>query len=438
MESTPVCEPLTVDVPALDDSMHQADELPIVDPTGRGLKSFHERLARLVRGRAKDHVRIGIYGDSNMTLDFIAGPMRRDLQLRYGDAGHGFIALARPWSHYRHMDVVQEVDVAFTSYAITTKPTGDGAYGYAGIASESPSIGARVRVATAPEGSPVGTRASRFDVFYLTGPRRGDFDVEVDGTSVASLSSEAEGRGVGIHRVEVEDGAHTFDSVIKSAKYVRFLGGVLERSKPGVVVDQLGVGAMSTRCIPMEDPAVSAPMLAFRRYDLVVLMTGTSDIYDLDKAPGYVREVVALHRSVNEDVSFLLVAPPDRGVSHAMNKLVTLGAQRKALASEIGVAFWDLLGAMGGPTSMMTFIRKGMALPDQIHFTEKGGAWVSKRLTRALLASFDAYVRNHPRAGCDEAGVEELEPWPKGSHVTPAGQLQPAGQEEPVRTVRYR
>lgn len=412
----PRCQALHVEVPPVDDSQMAAAEVPLYDPTGRGMATFYERLARLMRGRAKDHVRIGIYGDSNMTMDYIAGPMRRALQKRFGDAGHGFIALARPWSHYRHMDIVQEVGKVFTSYAVTTKPTGDGAYGYAGICSESPAVGARVRLTTAPESAPVGQKASRFDVFYLKGPRRGAFDVVVDGNKVARLESESPDRGVGIYRAEVADGPHTFDTVIASPKYVRFLGGVLERDEPGVVVDQLGVGAMGTRCIPMEDPTISAPMLEYRRYDLVILMTGMADIFELDKAPGYIKQVVDLHRKAKPDVSFLLISPPDRGTSHATPKLIELGKQRHALADEIGVGYWDWIQAMGGPTSMMKFIRKQMALPDQIHFSEKGGAWVSDRLTRAILQGFDAYLAKHPEAGCEETPVAEQSPWPAGAH----------------------
>lgn len=414
--SGPVCEPLSIDVPPLDDSKHAAKEVPLFDPSGGGMRSFYERFARVLRGRAKDHVRIGIYGDSNMTFDYIAGPMRRDLQTRFGDGGHGFMALARPWTHYQHKDVVHEVGSAFTSYAVTTKPTKDGMYGYSGIVGESPAVGSKVRVGTAPEGAPVGRSASRFDVFYLLGPRRGAFDVVVDGETRASLNSEAAARGVGIHRVEVEDGPHTFDSVVRTPKYVRLLGGVLERKVPGIVVDQLGVGAMSTRCIPMEDPAISSPMLDFRRYDLVILMTGMADIYELDKAPGYAKYVVELHRAARKDVSVLLTSPPDRGVSHATEKLVTLGQQRKALASELGVAYWDWIEAMGGKTSMMQFIKKQLALPDQLHFTEAGGAWVSRRLTRAILAGLIDYLRANPCAGTSDEVTPELEPWPPGAY----------------------
>lgn len=238
----PACEPLVVEVPPLDDSLMAAAEVPLIDPTGRGMSAFYERLARVLRGRAKDHVRIGVYGDSNMVMDYITGPIRRDLQLRHGDAGHGFIALARPWSHYRHMDIVQEIGAAFESYAVTTKPTKDGAYGFAGIVSEASYPGAKVRLKTAPDSSPVGKTASRFDVFYLKGINRGAFDLVIDDNKIATLEGKAAERSVGIYRAEVEDGPHTFDTVVSAPPYVRLLGAALERRTPSIVVDQLGVG----------------------------------------------------------------------------------------------------------------------------------------------------------------------------------------------------
>lgn len=409
-----MCEPLSVEVPPLDDSVIAAPEQTIFDPTGKGMESFYERLARLMRKKAKDHVRIAVYGDSNMTMDFIAGPLRRNLQATFGDAGHGFIALARPWSHYRHIDVVQEVGHAFDSYAITTKPTGDGAYGIAGIVGDSPAPGSKVRIATAKESSPVGRNASRFDLFYLKGPRRGAIEVQVDGKPMANLQSEAPERGVGIERVEVPDGPHVFDSIVRSPKWVRFLGGVVERDSPGVVVDNLGVGAMNTKLILTMQPEFAQPILDYRRYDLVILMTGTADIYQTDAMPEIVRQVVALHRKSRPDVSFLLVAPPDRGVSHATKHLLVLQKQRREAAGELGVAFWDLFAAMGGAESMMKFMRKQIALPDQIHFAEGGGRWVSLRLHRALMQGFDTYLKAHPDAGCTARGAPELEPWQSG------------------------
>ena len=65
----------------------------IEDPDGRNMNALYAKLARLLRHAATDHVRIGMYGDSNMTRDYITGEMRRTFQLRQGDGGHGFVSL---------------------------------------------------------------------------------------------------------------------------------------------------------------------------------------------------------------------------------------------------------------------------------------------------------------------------------------------------------
>jgi len=190
----------------------------------------------------------------------------------------------------------------------------------------------------------------------------------------------------------------------------------VERQQPSVVIDSLGVGAMNTRCITLMDPRLAEPMVAFRRYDLVILMTVPGHIFEIDKVPGYVKYVVDLHRKSRSTTSFLLVSPPDRGVSRTTRSLLAVGKQRLELANELGTGHWDLLHAMGGPTSMMTFIRKQLALPDQIHFSEPGGAWVGRRLLHALSQGFADYLKTLDLAEGDVTGVPELEPWPAGSH----------------------
>ena len=52
--------------------------------------------AKLARGKATEHVRIAVYGNSNMTMDYMTGAMRRLLQSKFGDGGHGYVAMARP------------------------------------------------------------------------------------------------------------------------------------------------------------------------------------------------------------------------------------------------------------------------------------------------------------------------------------------------------
>ncbi len=113
----------------------------IVDDAQR-LAPFWETLALHERGAATKPLRIGVYGDSNLTSDFISGHLRRVLQDRYGDAGHGYISLSRPWGSYRHEDVVMAgLWPMFKQWAPTTHVAPDKQYGFANMAAESNDTG---------------------------------------------------------------------------------------------------------------------------------------------------------------------------------------------------------------------------------------------------------------------------------------------------------
>lgn len=54
------------------------------------------------------------------------------------------------------------------------------------------------------------------------------------------------------------------------------------------------------------------------------------------------------------------------------------------MALETGVLVWDLQAVMGGPGSMPTWVERGWASDDHIHFTWRGAREVGKRLEMAL------------------------------------------------------
>ena len=45
------------------------------------------------------------YGDSPVTADSITADVRSLLQQHFGDAGHGFVLIAKPWAWYGHRGV---------------------------------------------------------------------------------------------------------------------------------------------------------------------------------------------------------------------------------------------------------------------------------------------------------------------------------------------
>ncbi len=404
----PDCPALEVELP---DIVMEAGDVPVPDIVApERLERFLWRVARLLRGRADDHVRIAVYGDSNLTMDHMTGAMRRWLQTRHGDAGHGFVALGRPWRHYKHMDVRHDVGGGFASYCCSTDPIFDGMYGISGICAESAYGGAKTWVATAEEGAPIGRTVSRFEIFYLQGPRWGTFDILLDGKPLRSVDSHRDEIGVGVERIDVEDGPHRLTCVANDRRRrVRLLGATLERGSPSFVIDSFGVGAMNTASQAREDPAVNRAMLRQRPYDLIIFATGANDVFTLDVTPGHMKDIIALHREAIPGVPVLILTPSDRGKHRTFPQTLLAVEQRKVIAEDNGCALWDQFAAMGGPGAMRGLKRRGIVRSDYIHLSEAGGVYLGERLLYALLTEVRRYLQINPEAGCDAPGSSAIE-----------------------------
>jgi len=402
-EPPPPCPPLTIALPELIETDIDAP-LPEIEDAADNLHPFYEKLARLLRGGADDHLRLAYYGDSNLTMDWITGEMRRVLQTEYGDAGHGFVALGRPWPWYRHMDVEHGLrGGSWKSYAVSTARVRDRLYGHSGIAAQSLHRGATTWVATAPEESPIGRTADGFKVYYLKHPGFGGFEIKVDGETRALVDSAADLPEIGIHAWREEDGPHRVEFVASSGKPIRLLGAVLERGKPGFIIDSLGVGALNCYLMTREDRALNRRMLTDRGYDLIIFGTGTN-MWAPKKHPEWMREVIERHREALPGVSLLILSPPDyvrnRAAAKTHWRMKQCRDEKREIARENGVAFWDFQQAMGGDASIVKFASLGFASKDYVHLTQTGATYMARRLLRALFLDFQQYLAEHPQAGC--------------------------------------
>jgi hypothetical protein len=95
------------------------------------LAPFFKQLTRTLRKEPKAITRIAHYGDSAVTADSITSTARRMLQGRFGDAGHGFILIARgSMQHYMHRDIVHRSSGDWEISSIVHAGLRDGHYGY--------------------------------------------------------------------------------------------------------------------------------------------------------------------------------------------------------------------------------------------------------------------------------------------------------------------
>ena len=376
----------------------------IEDPSGHALDSFFARLARTDRKEAGAVTRILHYGDSTIASDYVSGTMRRRLQARFGDAGHGFILIANPWEWYFHNDVVHASGGDWKASRLAGPVAPDGMYGLGGVSFTSYGGGV-AWFGTATRGD-FGRKVARFDLYYLEQPGGGTVDMSTADGPTERISTRGDAKVARIHSVRVGDGAAKLTVRAMGGGPVRLFGVALEREQPGVVYDALGSHAAMAVYWQRQDRVHWKEEIALRDPALVIFQYGTneSDLWKLDRDE-YEHALADLIDELR-DVSgapVLVVAPLDRAESKD-GKLVTKGvildlvAIQRRVALAHGAAFWDTFDAMGGEGSMARWVKARPQLggTDLTHPTPLGAEVIGDMLSDALVAGYDVWTRGRP------------------------------------------
>jgi lysophospholipase L1-like esterase len=367
------------------------------------LRPFFEALERTARNEAHAVTRIAHYGDSSIATDLMTYTVRRQFQQRFGDAGHGFHLMARGTMPYGHRDVVHRASDGWELRQIVREQDREGLYGYGGVAFR-PVPGEYASFATA-ESAPVGQRVSRFDIYYRSARNGGRLRYRVDRGETETLDTRDESEEDRVHRVEVPDGAHRLEIRTSGGGPVRLYGVAMERDRPGVVYDSLGmVGARARRLLDY-DQAHIRRQLELRGIHLVVLGFGGNEADDpvgvmrRNYEPEFAR-VIERMRAGREDMACLVFAPLDQASRDSFGRIETLPgvpviveAQRRAAARQ-GCAFYDTFAAMGGVGAMRVWARERprLALDDYRHATPAGYEVIGNMFYKALLKAFAEYL----------------------------------------------
>ncbi|HHH29481.1 MAG TPA: hypothetical protein ENK57_14200, partial [Polyangiaceae bacterium] len=104
-----------------------------------------------------------------------------------------------------------------------------------------------------------------------------------------------------------------------------------------------------------------------------------------------VSEAVRRARAMCPDASCVIVGPsdwPERGPGgerRARARTVQVIEVQREVAREHGCGHFDLVALQGGPGSMPRWVRAGLALPDHVHFSDRGHRAIARELERALV-----------------------------------------------------
>jgi lysophospholipase L1-like esterase len=382
-----------------------AGSLAVEDPVlqdgkTHALDAFYRSLARTDKKEPGAVTRILHYGDSVITGDLVSGTMRRKMQARFGDAGHGFILTANPWEWYFHNDVAHSASDGWNANRITGPWTNDGFYGVGGVSFHT------AQVASAWFGTPgkgdYGRNVSRFDVYYLEQPQGGDVDLIVPGRPAEVLSTRGSSKVSRVHLVSVPDGAAHLTIKTRGSGDVRVFGVALERDQPGVVYDALGANGARARLWEPMNAGHWKDQMALRNPALVVLQYGTNESEDNVVDPAvYAKQLGALIEKVKQaapDASILVAAPLDRAEKGEGGRLKTrkiiveLVALQKQIAAQHGVAFWNTFEAMGGNGAIARWVKASpqLASGDLTHPTPAGAELLGDLFYKALTTGYAA------------------------------------------------
>jgi lysophospholipase L1-like esterase len=412
----------------------------LVDDAG-ALDHFYSALADLSTGKRDHPVRVLHYGDSPTTADLITGDARQLLQQRFGDAGSGFVLIAKPWAWYGH----HGVDVSGDGWKIDTAVGSmrEAAYGLGGaIFTGGPGAVSTIRIEPG--------EATSIEVEYLAEPNAGNVEITADGTPAGTIKTDGDPSTNGATSVELPAGTKQVRLTVSGGQ-VKLFGVAFARSANGVTYDSIGLNGASTTVMSRAfSPTNWAGALQHRDPDLVIINYGTNESgfgsfvdhqYETE-----LRRAIARVRAAVPSASILIMSPMDRGTYLDGNAIATmpaiprLVAIQQRVAKELGCGFFDTYDAMGGNGTMARWYNghPRMVAADLIHPSPQGARLVAELLTGQMLIGYERYLQHqHPARQLAAAGVKtsndlgapgpDSRTWVHATASTSTTQAQPKG-----------
>jgi lysophospholipase L1-like esterase len=380
------------------------------------LATLRPVFARLDAARARTRgtrpVHIVQIGDSHTAGDVLTGAWRDLLQARYGPGGRGVLAAGRPWDGYITHGVTASmspgwrvaasfgrgseyaaVPLGLSSYSLTSLQPG----ATIGLTTDSPAMD-----------------FDRFVLCAIADANGATLDVHL-GRIDQRITLDAP---TPTPRCTTIRSATTQPSVSVSAgnRPATITSWATFRDQGGVAISNLGVVGAQFRHFGRTDDAVIAEELRAYTPDLIVLAFGTNEGFSphldpldyevtlrsqIDRlrtlAPGVpllmlgAPDALTRNQALRTNAEGVLLGCPDAGnpplfAPPALGRVRTI---QRAVAHQLGIAFWDWQAAMGGPCAARgwTTAEPPLMRPDHVHFRWPGGQALAARLQADLDAA---------------------------------------------------
>jgi lysophospholipase L1-like esterase len=367
----------------------------IVTNDAASYDAFLEKL-RVVDSTRHGVVRIVQVGDSHLATDFLAGIVRQGLQERFGNAGRGFLIPYRRPQRGEPSGYTVETNVRWIHPAIRrtrrSKPTTSLLPGMA------PESSASLTVLLDSS-----QHFSSATIFHRLSAEYYDIDVRNSAHAfpVQIVSSESNGKMA--ERVDFPmRGSSLVTSASKGSdqqKYMQISGVALEDTTSGIIYSNIGIVGANFLTY-LESDLFSAQIKSLNP-DLVIISLGTNDAASARFNKQFFAQHAGLFlthvRNLAPQASIMLTTPPDSYRRRRRKNPGELEARNQILeicrADHMPV--WDLYDVMGGYGVMGQWYKKGLAVKDRVHFSQRGYALQGELFLNALLESYGDYAAGH-------------------------------------------
>lgn len=379
-------------------------ELNRIENDSNSLSSFYEKLNQLENTK-QGRVIITHIGDSHIQADHFSGAIRQKLQIKFGNAGRGFVFPYRvaksnePGSYKTSTNVIWDTK----RNVFYDKPL---PIGVAGFTIETNDSLGEINLIVKDQAR-LGYSFTKFTLFHEK--KLANYDITIcDDLNCERGTFRSADTTVNPFVSELK-----FDKPIRqiilrnkitdtvNQKSTRIYGMLLENDSSGILYNTIGVNGAEYRHYNMSK--YFEQQLSYLNSDLIIVSMGTNEGYSagLDPALFYrnIDTLITNIKLLNPNALIILTTPPDsyrrsrKGrIRNPDMKTVRLTIINYCLQHQL--PYWDLYEIMGGYGSMQKWYLAQLTAKDKVHFSGRGYQIQADLFYNALMNKYDKYVKS--------------------------------------------
>lgn len=384
-----------------------ATQIQLTDESRLNLIRFFEKLD--AAATAEEKIRILHYGDSQIEGDRMTAYIRQRLQEQFGGTGPGLVPTVNVYTTNSFQQTYSPNFMRYTAFGGSRlKSKRYGAMVTAGRFTpefmDSATRNAQtvlqegwIELQPAPFAYSRAKKYNNVNLFYTSCYVPCMLKVYQNGKIIHEDSLEQDGK-YHVLPLNFSKNPGKLRYVFSSKVSPTILGFSLEGDL-GVQMDNIAMRGSSGTFFGNVDRQLMGKMYEDLNVELVIMQFGGNSVPFLKSKEGVARfakqfkgQLLAL-KKIRPSATILVIGPSDmsrfyEGDYETYPLLPEVVKQLKAVTLSVGGGYWDLFEAMGGINSMPTWVSKGLAGKDYIHFTNRGASIASQLFYEAFAAEY--------------------------------------------------